>query len=199
MQCIKEVYTRAVANGWTSANIFDAYHCHYDETNRKWPTQGDLEIFRSHEFETPRQNLVRDCYVTGCYTAFAYAELYGLVPDMIVTGIDGKRWAGKDRRKTSIEECLPLLPIVLDILEKYKDHPICVRRGKCLPIPCNTVYNRELKKMAAQLGWTIKLDGQLTARYFTSTRSLSETVIKDFENLDENRWNQITKNVDGLI
>lgn len=165
VQTLKEVLTRATSLGWVPANIFDAYHCHYDETDRKWPTPEMFNEFRQNEFETPLQNLVRDCYVCGCYTGYAYAELYTFAPDEITVGIDGKRWGGKNRQKTGIEETLPLLPIVEDIIEKYKGHRVCVLRGKCLPIPCNTVYNRELKKMAAQMGWRIKLDGH-TSRYF---------------------------------
>jgi hypothetical protein len=159
VQFVKEILARAFSLGWVNANVLEIYHCHYEETDRKWPTPEELESFRTTDFATPLQQIVRDCYVLGCYTAYAYAELYSLEPNQIITGIDGKRWAGKHRRKTKVKETLPLLPVVLDIIEKYKDHPVSVRRGRCLPIPCNIVYNRELKKMAKEMGWTIKLDG----------------------------------------
>jgi len=165
VQYLKEVLTRAVSLGWIPASVLDSYHCHYDETDRKWPTPAELETFRTTEFATDLQNIVRDCYVFGCYTAFAYAELYSFAPDQIIVGIDGKRWAGKHRQKTKVEESLPLLPIVTDLIDKYKTHPKSIRRGRCLPIPNNIVYNRELKKMAKQVGWKIKLDGH-TSRYF---------------------------------
>ena len=168
VQYLKEVLARAVSLGWIPANLLDTYHCHYDDTDRKWPTAAQSELFRTTEFKTPLQNIVRDCYVAGCYTGYAYAELYGLVPSQITRGIDGKYWAGKNRQKTGIEESPPLMPVVLDIIEKYKDHPICSKRGKCLPIPHNVVYNRELKEMAAQLGWKLKLDGHTSRYYFVN-------------------------------
>ncbi|TDW97061.1 phage integrase SAM-like domain-containing protein [Dinghuibacter silviterrae] len=168
VQNLKEVLTRATSQGWVSANVFDAFQCHYDETDRKWPTPTMLEDFRTHVFKNDLQNRVRDCYIAGCYTGYAYAELYSFKPDEIVDGIDGKRWSGKNRRKTGVEETLPLLPVVRDLIEKYKDHPLCVKRGSCLPIPSNIVYNRELKRMEKQMGWNIKLDGHTSRYYFVN-------------------------------
>jgi integrase len=43
------------------------------------------------------------------------------------------------------DETLPLLPLPLQLLDKYKDHPLCVRRGRLLPVPTNEQYNRCLK------------------------------------------------------
>jgi integrase len=165
VQTFKEVFTRTVSLGWTQANIFDAYHCSYEETNRPWPTPGMLTEFMTTEFKAPVHNLIRDCYTAGCYSGFAYAELRSFSPNDIIIGIDGKKWASKDRQKTEVDETLPLLPVVLDLIDKYQAHPVCIKRGKCFPIPCNIVYNRGLKEIAAILGWKLKLDGH-TSRYF---------------------------------
>ncbi len=182
VQFLKEILARAFSNGWSTANILDRYTCHYEETDRKWPTPAELERFRLTEFDSDLQNIVRDCYIFGCYTAFAYAELHSFSPDQIIVGIDGKKWADKNRRKTKVEECLPLLPISLAIIEKYKKHPIVIRRGRCLPIPCNIVYNRELKKMAKKMEWRIKLDGH-TSRYYFINEVAYGNGIKDLKSL----------------
>src|SRR5690606_15932838 len=38
-------------------------------------------------------------------------------------------------------------PRALEILEKYKNHPTCLKRGKCLPVPSNVKFNAYLKEI----------------------------------------------------
>jgi hypothetical protein len=63
---------------------------------------------------------VRDVYVFCCFTGYAYETVYKLEPGNIFKGLDGKPWIIKDRQKTGVEETVPLLPIPLAIIEKYK-------------------------------------------------------------------------------
>lgn len=58
----------------------------------------------------------------GRQSAHLCKEVYTLSLTDIITGLDGKKWISKDRQKTNGDETLPILPIALRILEKYKDH-----------------------------------------------------------------------------
>ena len=42
---------------------------------------------------------------------------------------------------------LPDYTRALEIIEKYKNHPICLKRGKCLPVPSNVKFNAYLKEI----------------------------------------------------
>jgi hypothetical protein len=35
----------------------------------------------------------------------------------------------------------------LEILEKYKTHPVCLKKGKYLPVPSNIKFNAYLKEI----------------------------------------------------
>jgi integrase len=168
VQTFKEIFTRTVSLGWMPANIFDAYHCSYEDVDREYPTAAMLADLENTEFKKPIHNVIRDCYVAGCYLGFAYAEMRSFGPDDIIIGIDGKQWASKDRQKTGVDETLPMLPTALALIEKYKNHPKSLKRKKCFPIPCNIVYNRGLKEIAAIMGWKIKLDGHTSRYYFAN-------------------------------
>jgi integrase len=116
-------------------------------------------------FQTPKLAEIRDFFVFQCFTGYSYAEVKRLNPEHSFTGIDGKRWMSIHRLKTGGEETIPLLPLPLDILQKYEDHPTCVRRRTLLPIPSCEDYNRLLKLVAELAGIRINLTTH-TGRYY---------------------------------
>ena len=97
-------------------------------------------------------NIIRDIFVFCCYTGLAYAELESLTPDNITTGMDGELWLNIHRKKTNKEYQVPLLPKALEILEKYENHPRCLRRNRCLPVPSNVKFNAYLKEVGDLVG-----------------------------------------------
>lgn len=54
----------------------------------------------------------------------------------------------KKREKTDVEFYVPLLDLPLQILEKYKNHPLCKARGTVLPVYANQKMNSYLKEIA---------------------------------------------------
>jgi hypothetical protein len=165
VQMIKEVFTRAVSIGWLTANIFDSYSCHYDEIDQEWLAMDDMFRLKDHTFGRPQLNEVRDVYVFASFTGYAYAELDSAAPTDLRVGVDGKQWISKDRQKTGTDETLPLLPIALGIIKRYKNHSTCLRRGTLLPVPSCEEYNRCLKEIGSELGLKIQLTTH-KARYF---------------------------------
>jgi site-specific recombinase XerD len=165
VQTIKEVFTRAVSIGWLSANVFDNYHCHYNDVNQDWLPMDEMIRMINFKFSRPKLNEIRDIYVFASFSGYAYAEIDSAGYDDLRVGVDGKQWIGKDRQKTGEDETLPLLPICLEIIERYRNHPVCIRRKSLLPVPSCEEYNRCLKEIGAEMGLNIELTTH-TARYF---------------------------------
>ena len=61
---------------------------------------------------------------------------------------DGSLWLTLHRQKTKVPVNVKLLPIALEILDKYKDS-IASRGGKFLPVLYNQKCNEYLKEMTA--------------------------------------------------
>lgn len=102
------------------------------------------------DFGNDRLNEVRDAFVFQCFTGFAYQDIYGLSPENIIhVGFQRERWLAKDRGKTGVNEIVPILPIIEQLIERYKDHPVCLIRGALMPINSNARYNGYLKEIAA--------------------------------------------------
>ena len=64
---------------------------------------------------------------------------------------DGSLWLTLHRQKTKVPVNVKLLPIALEILDKYKDS-IASRGGKLLPVLSNQKCNEYIKEMAAVCG-----------------------------------------------
>ena len=152
-QCVKEMMDRAVARGWIAANLFTIFKCRYKDPQHDWLTMQEMETLRSMQFEKDKLNVIRDIFVFESFTGLAYSDIRNLVPTDIIIGVDGKKWISKNRQKTGGDETLPLLPIAVALLDKYKDYPICVRNNRLLPVPSNEEYNRCLKLIGTAAGF----------------------------------------------
>jgi len=138
-------------------------------------TQELYELER-HYFTTDRLNIVRDVFVFQCYTGLAYIDAYQLRKADIKDGIDGNLWIMSERQKTNSTTNVPLLPQALQIIEKYKDHPLCVQRGTVLPVSSNQKMNEYLKEIAILCGFPFTLNTHMARRTFGSTVTLNNNV-----------------------
>jgi integrase len=92
-----------------------------------------------------------------------------LTPDNISVGIDGEKWIIRDRKKTDTTENVPLLPIPLQIIEKYKKHEYCKSHDKLLPMNSNQRYNAYLKEVADLCGIKKRLTTHTARHTFATT------------------------------
>lgn len=110
---------------------------------------------------------VRDLFVFQCFTGFAYQDISNLTKENIVyVGIDREPWLMRARGKTNVNEMVPLLPIAVEILAKYENHPYCQINNKLLPVDTNTRYNGYLKEIGAICGITRELKTHLARHTF---------------------------------
>jgi hypothetical protein len=59
-----------------------------------------------------------------------YAEIEFLPPNNITKGMDGELWLNKHRKKTKKDYQVSIFPRALEILENYKNHPVCLKKEK---------------------------------------------------------------------
>ena len=148
LKYVNRVIEFATNNEWMDRNIFQNYKCPVKEAKREYLTQAELDRIMDKDFKIDRLIEVRDIFVFCCYTGYAYKDAANLTPGHIGTGINGKKWIYTSRQKTENVSNVPLLETALDILEKYKDHPKCVKDNKLLPIKSNQKLNSYLKEIA---------------------------------------------------
>jgi integrase len=138
-------------------------------------TQAEIDRIQNKEFKVERLNVIRDIFIFCCYSGLAYAEVEALCPDNVTTGMDGEPWLSIHRKKTDKHYQVPLFPIALKLLEKYKIHPRCLKKGRCLPVPSNVKYNAYLKEIGdmAEIPKDKPLVSHLARKTFACTIGLA--------------------------
>jgi integrase len=164
-QGIKEIIDRSVSKGWVISNPFGLFKCRYSDPKHDWLTMQEFQSLHEFQFSNEKLNVIKDIFLFSSFTGLSYQEVYTLRPADIITGIDGNKWINKNRQKTGEDEILPILPLPLQIIEKYKNHRLSTKKGKILPVPTNQEYNRCLKVIAEITGIRIVLRTH-KARFF---------------------------------
>lgn len=176
MKVVKKVLNIAVNYDWIQKNPFGNIRFHEKEVNKEFLTKEELETLRTKEFEIPRLELVRDVFLVQCWTGLAFIDVSELKEEHIITDNDGNLWIRKGRHKTRIMCNVPLLDVPLRIIEKYKDHPLCQKRGILLPVLSNQKMNSYLKEIADCCGIKKNLSTHTGRHTFCSVVTLANNV-----------------------
>lgn len=145
---LKKIIGVAISLEWIKYNPFQSFKCAYIQPEREVLTQEDLDFMYHKHLPIQRLAEVRDVFIFCCYTGFAYSEVESFTQEAIQKGIDGEKWISINRAKTGTLESVMLLPIPLQIIEKYRDHAYCRMNNKLLPVNSNQRYNSYLKELA---------------------------------------------------
>lgn len=173
---LKTVMNMSVGLDWISSNPFKNFRCSYIAPKREVLTQEEVDRIRFKEISIKRLAEVRDVFIFCCYTGFAYADIYEFEYDAIIKGIDGGSWLKTNRKKTGVKESVPLLPVALEIIEKYREHPYCLNKNRLLPVNSNQRYNGYLKEIADICGVSKKITSHIARHTFATTITLSNGV-----------------------
>jgi integrase len=79
-------------------------------------------------------------------------------------------------KKTDTSSRIPLLPVALEILNRYQDDPQCENKGLLLPVLSNQKMNAYLKEIADLCGIIKHLTLHLARHTFATTVTLSNGV-----------------------
>lgn len=176
IQYLNRVLDYCVKYEWLEKNVLFGYKCPVKETKREYLTQDELQRIMEKVINIDRLREVRDIFVFCCHTGYAYKDAAELTPDHIGMGINGRKWIYTSRQKTDNVSNVPLLDQAMEIIEKYKDHPICVSKNRLLPMKSNQKLNSYLKELADICGITKPMTMHIARHTFATTVLLSNGV-----------------------
>jgi len=173
---LKRIIRYSMQNGWLDKDPFLSFRCPYKDPDRDFLSQPELDNLQEKSLFVNRLAIVRDMYVFSCYTGLPFSDIEKLTPDDITTGIDGEKWIIYNRVKTGNRAPIPLLPVPLNIIDKYKDYPVNVNKGRLLPVYSNQKINGYLKEVASICGINKNLTFHTARHTFATTVTLTNGV-----------------------
>lgn len=172
----KKIMLLCLKRGWLPKDPFLGYKMSRREVQKDFLIDQELAAIAQKEFVTERLTLVRDVFLFSCYTGLAYADVKKLKRSEIRLGIDGKKWLFIRRQKSDTPSSVPLLPVALSIVAKYKDHPRCIHSDLVLPILTNQKMNEYLKEIADLCQVSKTLTYHVARHTFATTVTLNNNV-----------------------
>jgi site-specific recombinase XerD len=154
---LKKVIRIALANDWIKKDPFYGIQFKHEETNIEFLTQEELERLIHKDFSLQRLSQVRDIFVFCCFSGLAFVDVQQLTPNHLVKDNNGAMWIRKNRQKTGNMCNIPVLSAARNLIEKYQDHPDCIRKKVLLPVMSNQKMNAYLKEIADLCGINKKL------------------------------------------
>lgn len=176
IKMLKKIMNVAVFNEWIVANPFTSFKCTYTNPIREVLTQDELYLLWNKPMPKQKLERAKDIFVFACYTGYAFSDVLALTSNSISRGIDGEVWIKAQRTKTDVVENVMLLDIPLQIIEKYKNEPICVNKNKLLPVISNQKYNAYLKEIATICNINKHLTSHIARHTFATTVTLANGI-----------------------
>jgi hypothetical protein len=153
MKMFRKIVNICLANGWMNLDSYLNFKGKFKKVDKAILTRAELDLMADREFASDRLAQVRDTFLFCCFTGLAYSDIQKkLEKGHIRRGIDGEQWIFSQRTKTNVKSHIPLLPEALQIIDRYKEHPLCESRGLVLPVPSNQKMNDYLKEIAVICG-----------------------------------------------
>jgi site-specific recombinase XerD len=172
----KKIVNFCIQSGYIQRNPFVGFKLVKKEVVREILSKEELEKMAAIQFPTERSGQVRDIFLFCCYTGLAYADIKKLKRSEIVIGVDGERWIFTSRQKTDTPSKIPLLPVALEIIGKYENHPLCLNKNLLMPVLSNQKMNDYLKQIADLSGIDKVLTFHIARHTFATTITLSNGV-----------------------
>lgn len=172
----KKIIRICIANGWLDKDPFVKYKAKLKEVERAFLSEEELQALLNKEFATERLNQVKDIFLFSCFTGLAYSDVKKMRYENVATGIDGEKWLFINRTKTDTASRVPLLPMALAVLDKYKEHVQCRNQKKLLPVLSNQKMNAYLKEIADICEIPKELTFHIARHTFATTVTLNNDV-----------------------
>jgi site-specific recombinase XerD len=199
----KKIIRIALANGWLKVDPFVNISYKFDEVDLDYLDEKELDRLITKRFSFERLQQVKDVYVFCCMTGLAFIDVKSLCAQDIITK-ENQLWIKKKRQKTKNWCHIPLLEPARQIIEKYKNHPECVKNNVLLPVLTNQKMNAYLKEIADLTGIEKNLSTHTARHTFATTVTLGnhvsmEVVSKMLGHSSVNMTKKYARVVDDLI
>lgn len=172
----KKIVLRAVAKEIIPKDPFKLFTSKKTKIKKKPLTKAELQRIEEKIFKSNRLSVVRDIFVFQCYTGLSYIDSFKLRWQDIKEADDGSMWIMSSRQKSKSDTDIPLLPKALEIIAKYNNDPLCLKRGTVLPGRSNQKMNEYLKEIAELCEVYETLNTHKARRTFASTITLNNGV-----------------------
>ena len=116
---LKGVIIRAHNNGLIPRNPFANFHMRPNIEERAYLTETELKELMTHKFDNDNLTFCRDVFVFASMTALSFVDIKELTSDQIVD-VNGEKWIVSKRHKTKVPFQVKLLPIPLEIIDRYR-------------------------------------------------------------------------------
>ena len=199
----KKIIKIALANYWIKKDPFSNIKFHIKDVDMAFLTEDELNNVMNKQIDIERLQLVRDVYVFACFTGLAFIDVKNLTKNHIEEK-NGTLWVKKRRQKTKNWSHIPLLEPAIDIINKYENHPTCIKTGFLLPVMTNQKMNAYLKEIADICGIKKNLSTHTARHTFATTVTLAnhisiEVVSKMLGHSSINMTKKYARVVDDII
>ncbi len=172
LQHLKKVIRYAKQLGLADVNPFEFIKLSFQASSRVFLENRELELIKSFQPTKIVHQEVKDVFLFQCYTGIAHCDLMLLTEKNIQVDNFGKKWLVFNRKKTKSEVQVPLLPIAISIIEKYKQN----LDGLLLPVQCNQAMNRRLKELMRAIGINKNVSTHVGRHSFASSVTLANGI-----------------------
>jgi site-specific recombinase XerD len=148
----------------------------FEETDPSFLEEVEVQRLIDKPIAIERLATVRDVFVFQCFTGLSFSDVKGLMAEHIVCDNSGALWIKKRRQKTGNMCNIPLLDPAKEILDRYKDHPVCLQKGVLLPVISNQKMNAYLAELADICGIDKKISSHAGRHSFGTSVCLANGV-----------------------
>lgn len=152
---------------------FSQFKIGYKDIERSYLSMTELKQLANYQFANPKYEMVRDLFLFQCYTGLSYSDMASLTTNCIIEGLDQKPWIRTFRIKTDQQSLIPLLPIPLQIIQKYQGKG---KNDHLLPTYSIQKFNLFLKELAEVVGINKMFSSHAGRRTFATTVALGNGV-----------------------
>ena len=176
MERLKKMIRLAVRLEWLEKDPFINFKLRFEKVNREFLTQRELDLIEGTTFKVPSMERIKDLFIFACYTGLSCVDVQELRTGHLVKGMDGDDWLNTQRTKTGEPVKIPLLPVALEIIDKYRDDRELAKQDRLLPYYSNQMMNRTLKEIASACGIKKKMTFHTARHTFATSITLSNGV-----------------------
>jgi len=173
---LRKMIKMAIRYEWMEKDPFISFQQKFHRVERGFLFEEELKRIEEKEFSIPRLQYVKDLFVFGCYTGLAYIDVIQLSPENIQIGIDKQYWLFTNRVKTDNPVRIPILPVAMDIINKYKNDLKAIVQNRLFPNISNQKLNSYLKEIADLCQISKNLTFHLARHTFATTVTLTNGV-----------------------
>ena len=163
----------AMDEGWIHKHPFKKFECKPEYRKRPFLSEDDLQRVIHVKLNYKRQQAIRDMFVFMCFSGLAHADLKALSYKNVHTDPDGGVWLIGNRVKTKAAYVVKLLPIAVELIERYRgDDKFKDSPDKVFPVGNLECMEDSLKRIGEKAECSIRLSPHL-ARHTFATLALS--------------------------